>query len=65
MSNKPITTTPTLPEPTAPDYAVSDPKEAWERFDRLVGNVLKNSEEQPEAKGNEQVALKIKAASSK
>lgn len=39
MSN--TTTTPTRStEPTAPDYAVPDPQEAWEKFDRLVGKVL-------------------------
>lgn len=41
MSNKPLTTTPTLPtKSTAPDYEVPDSLKAWERFDRLVGKVL-------------------------
>jgi len=39
--SKTTTTIPTRStEPTAPDYAVPDPQEAWERFDRLVSQVL-------------------------
>ena len=45
MSNKPLAMTPTrstdkFTKPTAPDYAVSDAEDAWQRLNRLVDRVL-------------------------
>lgn len=62
MSNT-TTTIPThsaeqFTEPTAPDYAVPDPKEAWERLDRLVSKVLQSPTEQPETNGSDLASKK-------
>lgn len=40
MSNTNSKTPTRSTEPTAPDYAVPDPQEAWERLDRLVSKVI-------------------------
>ncbi len=45
-------------EPTAPDYAVPDPKEAWKRLDRLVEQVLGTSKEQSEVSASEKIVFK-------
>lgn len=57
MSNKPAPT-PTLSnsaDPQAPDYAVPDAKEAWERFDRLVGKVVESPKEKKKSSHGESV----------
>lgn len=52
-TNAKILTRPTRAT-VAPDYAVPDPQEAWERFDRLVRKVLDvpKQEKQPEAQSS-------------
>jgi len=44
MSNTNTTTPTRSTEPTAPKYEVPDSIEAWERFNRLVGEVFAPSE---------------------
>ena len=56
MSNTKATTPTRSTEPTAPEYEVPDSLEAWERFDMLVGKVLKAPKDVLETNVGEQAA---------
>lgn len=53
-----VTTITALTRSTVPDYAVPDPREAWERFGRLVRKMLNASSSVATSKDNQGTEIK-------